>query len=78
MITLVKYFEVYGKVQLFYLPCFVSFLDVNWSLIWCLIPFQDIWEEDDLPKFWLKSKGGWFILLVFSVKNYLLSLFIKV
>ena len=42
MISLVKYFEAYGEVLLFYLPCFVHCLDVNESLTWCLIiPFRD-------------------------------------
>ena len=74
MIVLVKYFEVYGEVLLFYLPCFVRFLDLNWSRIWCLIPFRDvfgrkmIWLLMIWFDFWLKSNGGWLILLIFLQK----------
>ena len=51
-------------IVLFTLLCTIVRCKLKSNLVSNTIP-RCFWEEDDLNKFWLKSNGGWLILLIF-------------
>ena len=67
MILSVKYIEVYKKSNCFALIC--TFFRCKWrSKLVSITILRCFWVENDLTKFWLKSKGEWLILLTFLLK----------